>query len=91
MKLDLTKPRLVPYKQKWNVHQDTVYWVDIQFAQRKGLIFYHRRSNAVILNDTLPAYCFSKAIVMKSEEIIYQKMYVSHRPPPTISERDLDV
>ena len=86
--LDLTKPRLASYKQKWKVHQDTVYWVDIQLAQRKGLKFYQTRSNAVILNDTLPAYCISKAIVMKSEEIIYQKVYVSSRPPPTISYKD---
>ena len=52
--LDLTKPRLASYKQKWKVHQDTVYWVDIQLAQRKRLKFYQSRSNAVILYDTLP-------------------------------------
>ena len=86
--LDLTKPRLASYKQKWKVHQDTVYWVDIPLAQRKGLKFYQTRSNAVILNDTLPAYCISKAIVMKSEEIIFQKVCVSHRPLPTISYTD---
>ena len=71
--LELTKPRLASYLQKWKRHQDTVYWVDIQFAQRKGLKFYQTRSNAVILFDTLPAYCIPKAIVMKSEEIKYQK------------------
>ena len=86
--LDLTKPRLASYKQKWKVHQDTVYWVDFQLAQRKRLKFYQTRSNAVILYDTLPAYCISKAIVMKSEEIMYQKVYVSLRPPPTISYKD---
>ena len=43
------------------------------------------RSNAIILYGTLPAYCTSKAIVMKFEEIIFQKVYVSPRPPPTIS------
>ena len=53
--LDLTKPRLASYKKKWKVHQDIVYWVDIQLAQRKGLKFYQTRSNAVILYDTLPA------------------------------------
>ena len=26
IELDLTKPRLASYKQKWKVHQDTVYW-----------------------------------------------------------------
>ena len=63
--LDLTKPRLASYKQKWQVHQDTVYWVDIQLAQREGLKFYQTRSNAVILCDTLPAFCISKTIVLK--------------------------
>ena len=86
--LDLTKPRLPSYKQQWKVHQDTVYWVDIQLAQRKGLKFYHTRSNAVILYGTLPAYCISQAIVMKYGEIIYHKAYVSPRPPPTISYKD---
>ena len=37
--LDLTKPRLASYKQKWKRDQDTVYWVDMQLAQRKGLKF----------------------------------------------------
>ena len=84
--LDLTKPRLASYKQKWKLHQDMVYWVDIQLAQRKGLKFYQTRSNAIILYDTLPAYYISKAIVMKSEEIIYQEVYLSPRPPPKISQ-----
>ena len=87
-KLDLTKPRLASHKQKCNRHQDTVYWVDKQLAQRKGLKFHPTRSNAVILHDTLPTCCISKVVVMKSEEIIYQKVYVSPRPPPKISYKD---
>ena len=63
--LALTKPRRASYKQKWQVHQDTVYWVDKQLAQREGLKFYQTRSNAVILCDTLPAFCISKTIVLK--------------------------
>ena len=86
--LELTKPRLASYKQKWKVLQETVYWVDIQLAQRKELKFYETRSNAIILNDTLTAYCFSKVILMKSEEIIYQKVYVSPRPSLKISYKD---
>ena len=42
-KIDLDAPRLASLKQKWKVHQDTVYWVDIQLAQRKGLKFYQTR------------------------------------------------
>ena len=44
--LDLTKPRLASYEKKWRRHQETVYWVDIQLAQRKGLKFYQTRCNA---------------------------------------------
>ena len=65
-----------------------LYWVDFQLAQRKGLKFSQTRSNAIILYDTLPAYCVSKAVGMKSEEIISQKVCVSPRPPPTISFKD---
>ena len=65
--LDLTQPRLAWYKQKtWKRHQDTVYWVDIQLAQRKGLTFYQTRSNAIILCGTLPACCIPKVVVMES-------------------------
>ena len=39
-----------------------MYWVDIQLAQRKGLKFYQTRCNAIILYDTLTAYCISKVI-----------------------------
>ena len=74
------------YNQKtWKRHQDTVYWVDIQLVQRKGLKFYQTRSNAVIFFDTLPAYCISKVVPMETGEIIYQKVIVPTRPPPTIS------
>ena len=87
--LDLTKPRLASYKQKkWKRHQDTVYWVDIQLAQRKGLKFHQTRCNATIFYDTLPAYCISKVVVMESGEIIYEKVYASPRPPPKISFKD---
>ena len=35
--LDLAKPRLASYKQKWRRHQDTVYWVDKQLTQRERI------------------------------------------------------
>ena len=88
-KLDLTKPRLAWYKQKtWKRHQDTVHWVNIQLAQCKGFKFYQTRSNAIILYDTLPAYCFPKVVVMKTEEIIDQKVFVTPRLPPMVSFKD---
>ena len=70
--IDLEAPRLAWYKQEtWKKHQNTVYCVDIKLAQKKGLKFYQTRSNAIILYDTLPAYCIPKAIRMETGEIIY--------------------
>ena len=88
-KLDLTKPRLAWHKQKkWKRHQDTVYWVDIRLAQKKGLKFYQTRRDAIILQETLPAYCIPKVVRMESGEIQNKKVFVSPRPPPTISFKD---
>ena len=51
--IDLEAPRLAWHMQKtWKTHQDTVYWVDIQLAQKKGFKFYQIRSNAIIFYDT---------------------------------------
>ena len=87
--VDLKAPRLARYLQTaWKKHQNTVYWVDIRLAQRKGLKFYQTRSNAIILYNTLPAYCIPKAIKMETGEIIYEKVYASPRPPPKISFND---
>ena len=57
----------------------------MQLAEREGLKFYQTRSNAIIFSDTLPAYCIPKVVVMESGEIIYEKVYMSPRPPPQIS------
>ena len=87
--IDLKAPRLAWYKQKtWKKHQNTLYWVDIRLAQKKGLKFYRTRSNAIILYDTLPACCIPKAIKMETGEIIYEKVFVSPRPPPKIFLRN---
>ena len=87
--IDLKAPRLAWYKQKtWKKHQNTVYWVDIKLAHKKGFKFYQTRSNAIILHDTLPAYCIPKAIKMETGETIYEKVYESPWPPPKISLRD---
>ena len=46
------------------------------------------QSNKIERSHPLPACCISKAIVMKSAEIIFLKVYVSPRPPPKISYKD---
>ena len=65
--IDLKAPRLAQYMQTaWKKHQNTVYWVDIKLAQKKGLKFYQTRSNAIILYSTLPACCIPTAIKMET-------------------------
>ena len=84
--IDLGAPRHAQYMHKaWKKDQNTVYWVDIQLAQRKGLKFYQTRSNAIILYDTLPAYCIPKVVRMETGEVKNEKVFASPRPPPKIS------
>ena len=84
--IDLNVPRRAQYVHNaWKRHQDAVYWVDINLAIEKGLTFYQTRSNAIILQETLPAYCIPKVVRLKTGEVLYEKVYMSPRPPPKIS------
>ena len=89
--VDLTKPRLASYKQKWKGHQDTVYWVDIQLAQRSGLKFYQTRCNAIMLYDTLRACCISKVVVMETgRNQVRESFCVTSTSSEDFLERQLD-
>ena len=77
-KIDLNVPRRAQYLHNaWKKHQDAVYWVDVDLAIRKGLTFYQTRSNAIILQGTLPAYCIPKVVRLKTGEASYEKAYMS--------------
>ena len=70
--IDLGAPRLAQNMHKaWKKHQNTVYWVDINLAQKTGLKFCQTRSNAIILHETLPAYCIPKVVRMETGEVMY--------------------
>ena len=84
--IDLNASRHAQYIHKaWKRHQNTVYWVDINLALRKGLKFYQTRSNAITVQETLPAYCIPKVVRMETEEIICEKVYTSPHSLPKIS------
>ena len=86
--IDFNKQRRAQYlHSEWKKHQDAVFWVDIDLAIRKGLTFYQTRSNTIILQGTLPAYCIPKVVRLKTGEVLYEKSYMSPRPPPKISLR----
>ena len=54
----------------------------IDLAIKGGLTFCQTRSNAIILRGTLPAYCIPKVERLKIGEVLYEKSYLSPRPPP---------
>ena len=86
--IDFSVPRRAQYLHcAWKKHQDAVFWVDIDLAIRKGLTFHHTRSNAIILQGTLRAYCNPKVVRLKTGEVLNEKSYMSPRPPPKISLR----
>ena len=49
------------------------------------MTFYQTRSNAIILQGILPAYCIPKVVRLETGEVLYEKVYMSPRPPPKIS------
>ena len=48
-------------------------------------MFYQTRSNAIILQGTLQALCIVRVERLKNGEKLYEKQYLSPRPPPKIS------
>ena len=84
--IDFSVPCLARYMHKaWKRHQDAVFWVDIDLGIKEGLVFYQTRSNAIILQGTLPAHCIVKVGRLKTGEKLYERQYLSPRPPPKIS------
>ena len=78
--IDFSVPRRAQYLHTaWKKHQNAVFWVDIDLAIQKGLTFYQTRSNAIILQGSLPAYCIPKVVRLKTGEVLYEKSYISPR------------
>ena len=86
--INFNEPRRAQYLHSaWKKHQDAVFWVDINLAIRKGLTFYQTLSNAIVLQEILPAHCIPKVVRLKTGEVLNEKSYMSPRPPPKISLR----
>ena len=73
--IDFSVPRRANYVHSaWKKHQDAVFCVDIDLAIKEGLTFYQTRSNAIILQGSLPAYCIPKVVRLKTGEVLYEKI-----------------
>ena len=79
--IDFSVPRRARY-----VHQDAVFWVDIDCDQRRINILSNT-IECIFLQGTLPAYCIPKVERLKTGEVLYERPYLSPRPPPKISLR----
>ena len=67
--IDFSAPRLSRFLQNaWKRHQDAVFWVDLYLGIKEGLMFYQTRSNAIILQGTLPAHCIVKVEGLRNGE-----------------------
>ena len=71
----------------WKKHQNAVFWDDTNLAIKEGLTFCQTRSNAIILQGRLPACYIPKVERLKTGEVLYERPYLSPRPPPKISLR----
>ena len=76
--IDFSVPRLARYVHSaWKRHQYAVFWVDIDLAIREGLTFYQTRSNAIILQGTLPAYCIPKVAKIENwRSLVWKTIFV---------------
>ena len=54
-------------------------------SEERVEVLYQTRSNAIILHETLPAYCIPKIVRMETGRVIFEKIQGSPRPPPKIS------
>ena len=81
--IDFSVPRLARYVHRaWKRHQDAVFWVDIDLAITEGLTFYQTQSNAIFLQGTFPAHKIVKVERLKTGQRLYERPYLSLRPPP---------
>ena len=89
-KIDLSEPRRAQYLHSaWKKHQDAVFWVDIDLAIQKGLTFHQTRCNCPSRNTSSLLYS-KKVVRLMTGEVLYEKSYMSLRPPPKISLRHDD-
>ena len=70
---DLTKPRIAPYNNIWKLLQNTVFWCNLKLAP-----------HAVVLHNTLLAACIEKAVCVKTQDELYQKVPLTPRVPRVV-------
>ena len=78
---DLTKPRIAPCKNTWIRFQNTVCWCNLNSLKRKT---YNFTIHAVFLYNTIITDCIEKAVCMKTQDELYQKVRLTPRVPRVV-------
>ena len=86
--IDFSVPRRARFVHSaWKKHQDAVFWVDINLAIQKRV---NNLSDSIECNypsRNTSSLLYSKVVRLKTGEVLYEKSYMSPRPPPKISLR----
>ena len=82
MRLDETKDRAI--QEYLDTSSNTEYWCNLKLTQEKGLQFYQTRLHAVVLYNTQPAVRIERAVCMKTQEELYQKVRLIPRLPRVV-------
>ena len=81
-------PRLAQSMHKaWKKHQNTVYWVDINLAQKKRLKFHYTHRTPSLFTEHSELVVSRKLFGRNLEKSYTEKVYESPRMPPKISLR----
>ena len=88
-KIDLNVPRRAQYLHvAWKKHQDAVFWVDIDLAiQRRGWQSIRLDRLQLSFKEHFQLIAFQKLWDWRPGEVLYEKSFMSPRPPPKISLR----
>ena len=82
---NVKEPRVVLYRTKWKVNRNAENWINLKSTQNRRLVFWQTNSNAIILDNSVPADCLAKVVHYKTREILHQQIHLSPHPPPKVS------
>ena len=84
--IDLNVPRRAQYLHNaWKRHQDAVFLGRHRSCDSERIAILSDSIKCNHPSRNLPAYCIPKVVRLKTGEVLYDKVYMSPRPPPKIS------
>ena len=85
-KIDFNVPRRAQYLHSaWKKHQNAVFWVDINLAIQRGTNILSNTIECNYPSRNTSSSLHPKVMRLKTGEVLYERPYLSLRPPPKIS------